>query len=267
MVDKSEKFRWLVRLGYLSRAVLYTLIGLIALTSIGSIQQGTNGVFRTIEELPGGTIILWLLVVGLAGYGLFRLASTFFDVEHQGSDGKGWAHRIGHAGSAIGHFALAYSAFKFATSSARAGDGAQEAASGLLSMPLGGVVLGALGLAFFAAAVSQARKGITGSFMNRISAQAPSATRWLGGAGYLTRAVVFTVIGWSLIRSGWFTSSGEVKTLGNAVASLADDGIWFTLTAAGLLMFGLFSLVLARYRIVPRMDPSGSMPAFRAKLR
>ncbi|WP_230293745.1 DUF1206 domain-containing protein [Croceicoccus sp. Ery5] len=267
MVDKSEKFRWLVRLGYLSRAVLYTLVGLIALTSIGSIQQGTNGVFRTVEELPGGMVILWLLVIGLAGYGLFRLASTVFDIEHQGSDGKGIAHRIGHAGSAIGHFALAYSAYKFATSeSGGSGDGAQEAASGLLSMPLGGILLGALGLAFFAAAFSQARKGISGSFMHRISTRAPSATRWLGGAGYLARAVVFTVIGWSLVRSGWFSSGGEVKTLGNAVASLADDGLWFTLTAIGLLMFGLFSVVLARYRIVPDMDASGSIPAFRAKL-
>lgn len=110
----------------------------------------------------------------------------------------------------------------------------------------------------------QAKKGITGSFMNRISARAPSATRWLGGAGYLARAVVFVVIGWSLIRSGWFSSSGNVKTLGNAVASLADDGIWFTLTAIGLLLFGLFSFVLARYRIIPDMDASGSTPAFRA---
>ena len=44
----------------------------------------------------------------------------------------------------------------------------------------------------------------------------------------------------------------------------ADDGIWFTLTAVGLLLFGLFSLVLARYRIIPDMDASGSTPKFRA---
>ncbi|ARU15877.1 hypothetical protein A9D14_06365 [Croceicoccus marinus] len=265
MVDKSEKFRWLVRVGYLSRAILYTLIGIIALTSVGSIQQGTNGVFRAIEEFPAGMFVLWLLVVGLTAYGLFRLASTFFDIENHGSDKKGIAQRIGHAGSAIGHFALAFSAYKFATQSGGgSGDGAQEAASGVLSFPLGDILLGLLGLCFLATAVFQAKKGITGSFMNRISARAPSATRWLGGAGYLARAIVFVVIGWSLIRSGWFSSGESVKTLGNAVASLADDGIWFTLTAVGLLLFGLFSLVLARYRIIPDMDASGSTPKFRA---
>lgn len=268
MVDKSEKFRWLVRLGYFSRAILYSVIGIIALTSIGSIQQGTNGVFRAVEEFPAGTVILWLMVVGLTAYGLFRLCSTFFDIEHEGSDKKGIAKRIGHAGSAIGHFALAFSAYKFATAGGDSGDGAQEAASGVLSVPMGGFLLGILGLAFFATAVFQAKKGITGSFMHRISGQAPDMTRYLGGAGYLARAAVFVVIGWSLINSGWLGGgSGQVKTLGNAVASLADDGFIFTLVAIGLLMFGLFSLVLARYRIVPDMDASGSIPAFRAKAR
>ena len=32
MVDKSEKFSWLVRVGYFSRAILYSVLGLIAPT-------------------------------------------------------------------------------------------------------------------------------------------------------------------------------------------------------------------------------------------
>ena len=75
------------------------------------------------------------------------------------------------------------------------GGGAQDAASGVLSMEFGGVVLGLLGIAFFATAIFQAKKGATGSFMNRISPQAPDFTRWIGGAGYLARAVGFVGIG------------------------------------------------------------------------
>ena len=265
MVDKSEKFNWLVRVGYFSRAILYTVLGLIALTSMGRIAEGTNGVFRAIEAFPAGTVILWILVIGLAAYGLFRLASPVFDIENQGSDAKGWAHRLGHLGSAIGHFALAYSAYRFATSEGSGGgSGAQEAASGVLSVDLGGVVLGLLGLAFFAAAFAQAKKGITGEFMNRISGAAPDATRYLGGAGYLARAVVFAIIGWSLVQAGLLGSgSDEVKTLGDAVASLAGEGIWFTLVAIGLLLFGLFSFILARYRIIPDMGSHG-VPSYRS---
>ena len=128
VVDKSEKFSWLVRVGYFSRAVLYTVVGLIALTSAGRIAEGTAGIFKAIEDFPAGIAILWIMVLGLFGYALFRFCSPLFDIENEGSDAKGWGKRIGHAGSAIGHLALAWSAFKFATDSGSSGGGAQEAA-------------------------------------------------------------------------------------------------------------------------------------------
>lgn len=265
MVDKSEKFNWLVRVGYFSRAILYFVLGLIALTSASKIAEGTNGIFMAIEEFPGGTAILWLMVVGLFAYALFRFCSLLFDIENSGSDAKGWGKRIGHAGSGVAHLALAYSAYKFATSDSTGGSGgAQEAASGVLSFPFGGVALGLLGIALFGAAVHQAKKGITGEFMHRISARAPDFTRWLGAAGYLARAVVYTVIGWSLVKAG-FMSGGtdQIKTLGEAVASLAGQDAVFKLTAIGLMLFGLFSLILARYRIIPELNSSAGIPKFR----
>ncbi|MBD59865.1 MAG: hypothetical protein CL808_07080 [Citromicrobium sp.] len=265
MVDKSEKFSWLVRVGYFSRAILYTVVGLIALTSAGRIAEGTAGIFKAIEDFPAGTAILWIMVLGLFGYALFRFCAPLFDIENEGSDAKGWGKRIGHAGSAVGHLALAWSAFKFATDSGSSGGGAQEAASGVLGVEFGGILLGLLGLTFFLAAANQAKKGITGEFMNRISPQAPDATRMIGGAGYLARTVVFIIIGWSLVSAGFFSQgSDQVKTIGDAVASLADDGIWFTITAIGLLLFGLFSFILARYRIIPDLGSEGKVPEFRA---
>ena len=275
MVDKSEKFNWLVRIGYFSRAILYSVLGLIALTSASRIAEGTNGIFRAIEDYPAGQAILWIMVIGLTAYALFRFASTFFDIENNGSDTKGWAKRIGHAGSGIGHLALAFSALQFANSDgggsgggsggSGGGGGAQEAASGVLSMDFGGAILGLLGVAFFVTALFQFKKGISGSFMHRISAQAPDATRWLGAAGYCARGVVYGVIGWSLFKAGFMSGGAQqVKTLGDAVASLAGQGLVFTLTAIGLLLFGLFSLVLARYRIIPDMGAEGKVPKFRA---
>ena len=58
--------------------------------------------------------------------------------------------------------------------------------------------------------------------------------------------------------------SDQIKTLGDAVASLAGEGIVFTLVAIGILAFGLFSLVLARYRIIPDLGAEGRVPRFRA---
>lgn len=264
MTGNNSKFEALVRAGYFSRAILYTVLGLIALFSAGKIAQGTDGVFTAIREAPAGQFILWFLVLGLFAYGLFRLASPLFDIENSGSDGKGWATRLGHLGSAIGHFALAYTAYKFATAGGDNGNGAQQAASGVLSAPAGGAVLGLLGLAFFAAAAQQARKSLSGEFMHRVSPRAPAFTKTLGTIGLLARAVVFGVIGWSLFRAGFLSAGAtQIKTLGEAVASLADNGIVFTLVALGLLIFGLFSAILARYAIVPDLDAKAKIPAYR----
>lgn len=267
MVDKSEKFSWLVRVGYFSRAILYIMIGFIALTAASKVSEGSDGIFRAIEEFPGGPVLLGVMAAGLVGYALFRLCSPLFDIENEGSDASGWAKRIGHAGSAVGHLLLAWSAYKFATadaaqSGAQSGDGAQQAAAGVLSFPFGGTALALLGVAFFFAAVSQARKGISGSFMRRISAGAPAVTKTLGSVGYCARAAVYAVIGWSLIKAGWFSEGAdEVRTLGDALADLAGNTVVFQLVAAGLLVFGVFSLILARYRIIPDLQKEDCLPA------
>lgn len=266
-IDKSEKFTWLVRVGYFSRGLLYGMLGWLALTSAHRIAEGTSGVFRAIEDYPAGPVLLWIMVVGLSAYAFFRFASFVFDIENTGSDANGWLQRTGHAGSGIGHLVLAYIAYGLATASnhSSTGGNAQEVAAGLLSVEFGGVVLGLLGIAFFATAAFQAKKGIGGEFMHRIAANAPHITRWLGLAGYCARAVVYGVIGWSLFKAGFLSGGAEqVETLGGAVERLAQHETIFTLTAAGLLLFGAFSMILARYRIIPDLDKDQLKPAFRS---
>lgn len=75
MVDKSEKFSWLVRVGYFSRAILYTMIGFIALTAAGKVSEGSDGIFRAIEEFPGGSVLLLSAAMACAGgLALIRIA-------------------------------------------------------------------------------------------------------------------------------------------------------------------------------------------------
>lgn len=266
VVDKSEKFNWLVRVGYFSRAVFYIVLGVIALSSAGQVSEGTSGIFRAVEELPGGSVLLWVLVIGLVSYALFRFASPLFDIENNGTDIKGWGKRIGHAGSGIAHLVLAWTAFQFASGRpSSGGDSASQVAAGVLSIEFGDIVIGVLGVAFFLGSLAQVQKAVTGSFMQRVESGAPDMTRWLGGLGFAARGLVYAVIGWSLLQAGFLSQgAAQVKTLGEAVASLAETGWLFTVTAVGLLLFGLFSLILARYRIIPELDTNSRIPAFHA---
>jgi hypothetical protein len=264
MVDKSEKFRWLVRLGFAARGLVYLLIGVLALTANRG-EAGPEGAFDLLQDAPLGAPILYAAALGLIGYALFRLASLLFDIENHGTGGKGVAHRVGHGASGVAHLALAWTAFQFAqgTKQSASDAGAREAAGSLLSFPFGSLALGVIGLGFLAAAVFQAKSALSAEFTREISGDAPAAVKTLGRIGYAARAVVFLVIGWSLVRSAWFGSTGEVKSLGEAVGSLAGNGTLYTVVAAGLLVFGLFSLLLARYRIVPDLERADLTPTLR----
>ena len=46
--------------------------------------------------------------------------------------------------------------------------------------------------------------------------------------------------------------------MGDAVASLSETGGLYTFVAIGLILFGVFSLIQARYRIVPAVDVAGA---------
>lgn len=266
MIDKSEKFRWLVRLGFAARGVVYLLLGYIALGTAGEAKNGQSAVFDYIQEVPLGTPLLWIMAVGLLGYAAFKFLSAIADIQHRGSDTTGALHRVGDAASGVAHTFLAYACYQFATGeqqSSGGGASGEEMAGSVLSMELGSVLIGLVGLGFLMAGAMQAKKAWTCDFMRWISGGAPAGVQTVGRIGHAARAIVFAIIGWSMVQGAWFAQESQIKGLGEAILSLRDMGALYTLVAVGLMLFGAFSLVLARYRIIPDLGPRGLRPSFR----
>ena len=267
MVDKSEKFRWLVRLGYAARGLVYIVLGYLALTTASRAEGGGTAVFDTLHDVPLGTALLWLMAVGLLAYAIFKFLSAAADVQHHGTSAGGLAKRTGDAASAVAHAVLAFGAFQYASGSdapPSGPSGGEQAAGMILAMPLGEALVGLVGLGFLAGAVMQARSALTGRFMARVSPAAPAAVRPVGRLGYAARAVVFVIVGWSLVQSAWLDSEAPVKDLGEAIGALhGGGGPLYTAVALGLLLFGLFSLVVSRYRIIPDLHASDLKPGLR----
>ena len=246
-VTNIENF---ARAGYLGRAVVYGLAGYLTLTTAGS--TGTTGVLEEIETMSGGAILLSLVGLGLLSYGIFRLYGAWMDLQGHGSDVKGMAVRLGHAASGLGHVFLCYLAFKavFAPSggSSGGGDSAGQAAGTLASMPFGEILLAIVGLGFLAAALNQAVKAYTANFMGLLDPDAPSMARHVGQAGYAARAVIFAVLGWQITAAALSGNAAAVGGIGQVLDSLRSTNWLYIAVAIGLLLFGLFSLVMARYR-------------------
>lgn len=266
MIDRMRQLETFARAGWFARGVVYCLLAYLALTGAGASDASPQGVFRQVQSMPGGTLLLWLLALGLALYGAYRLYSAVMDSEDKGAEAKGVAIRIGYAASGLAHFFLAFAAARLAIgdrSSAR-GDTEQRAASMMLDIPLGGTALGILGLAFLAAAAHQLTKAWTTEFMQGMAGGAPRWVVPVAQAGLVARAVVFAIIGLSLLSAGWFDAAGEVKGLGDALTSLTDHPELFALVAIGLFLFGVHSLVDARWR---RLGHEDIVSALKARTR
>ncbi|GGD93704.1 membrane protein [Tsuneonella deserti] len=252
-VDKSQGFITLVRLGYAARGLVYILLGYIAVSTAGEARAGASSAFDYLQEVPLGSVLLWVVAVGLLAYALFKFISALGDIQHRGSEPKGVVKRVGDFASGVAHLFLAYAAWQFASGATHSADGgqSQEMAGSLLDWQIGALALGLVGVGFLVGAFMQAKSAITASFMNHIDGRAPTGVEAVGRAGSAARAIVFALIGLSLVQSAWLSQSGKVKGLGEAIMALRDNGPLYTLVAIGLMLFGAFSLVTARYRIIP----------------
>lgn len=254
-MERLRRIETFARIGYLARAVVYVLLGYFALTTAGG--QGTSDVLQQIKDAPAGTVLLYLVGIGLAGYGVFRLYGAYMDLQGHGSDSKGLAVRIGHAGSGLAHLVLAYVAFRAAGGSAAGGGGGQqtgEAASTVAQIPGGEALILIIGVGFFFAAINQGVKAYTGRFMGLLDAAAPSFAEIAGRLGYAARAVVFAVLGWQVTSAVLSSTESQIGGIGRVLNSLRDTGWLYTVVAIGLILFGIFSLVMARYRRIRNDD-------------
>lgn len=235
------------RLGFAARALMYVLLGWIALRTGRS-----EGNAEVLEYLQGGAgqVVLAVMAIGFFAYGLWRLIEAAVDSEGHGGDAKGVAVRIGGAVSGLVHFALGVYAMRLATSDTGSGGGtaAEEGAATALSLPGGTVLLMVAAASLIATAGYQFVKSAKGTFLKHLQVEAArrSWVKWAGRAGYAARGVVFLIMGWFLWRAAQDHNAGRAGDVGSALEALS--GPLQAAVAVGLLLFGIFSAVEAVYR-------------------
>lgn len=246
-MNRISRLETFARAGYLARGVFYILLGYLALTTAKA--EGTTGIMRQIESAPLGTILLALVGVGLFGWGVFRLYGAAIDIQGKGSDAKGMAVRAGHTASGLFHFLLAFAALRMALGGeSGGGEKASQAAGTAQGLPFGDTLLIFAGIAFLLAAADQAVKAASAKFMRLVDAGAPHWVEYVGRAGYAARAVVFAILGWHVASVGFGGSAGQVGGFAEMLNTLRGTQWLYMAVAIGLLLFGVFSLIMARYR-------------------
>jgi hypothetical protein len=246
---RSEgKFQWLARLGFAVRGLLYVTIAVLV------IAAGRNEDLTGALEYLGhgvGRGLLMVMVAGLGGYGLWRLGDAAFGMDSGTGHPKAWKRRIAAAGSGSIYLFLAYKAARIMIGGHADAAGPQQNAATALQMPGGPYLLGAAALVGVGAGFVQFHKAATCSFLRHLDDRAKGGwVELLGRAGYAARGIIFLMVGYLLARAALYHSPAEAGGLKQALAALASPVRYPV--AGGLLLFGFFSMVEARYRSIHR---------------
>jgi hypothetical protein len=257
----------LARLGYGAKGVVYLIIGWLAVqVAIGTGGKTTDqrGALQVIAEEPFGKLLLALVIIGLIGFAIWCFLQAWFDTEGKGSDIKGIIGRLGYAATGVSYAILAFGAFQLVTrtgtSSAPKSTTAstQDVTAQLLNHSWGVVVVVLLGLIAIAVACYLFAKAYTANFQRRLvltglSTQLRRGVIFLGRFGYAALGVVFSITGIFLIVAAVQHNPHEAKGLDSVLRTLAQQpfgSLLLGIVALGLVAYGVYSFVEARYRQV-----------------
>jgi hypothetical protein len=267
--ETSPWIEGLGRFGHVAIGVVYATIGVLAARTALSQGGGTtdsHGALAWIVQAPFGRVILGALALGFAGYAAWRCVQAVRDTEFKGTTPMGVLTRLVYAFIGATYGTLALSAFDLARGHAASGGDSGDAAAQdwtawLLSQPFGQVLVATVGLGIIGLGLVQFYLAYSGKCCDSLQTSRLNQTqeRLVGAAGrigFSARGVSLAIVGILLMVAACDARSDEVRGLGGALATLAQQpsGPWLLgIVATGLVIYGAFMVVKARYgRLVVR---------------
>ena len=257
-VARTPGFEWLSRAGFVARAAIYLIIGVLALelaVGVGGKATSQQGALQTLARQPFGKVLLVLVAVGLAGYAAWRLTRAALGHGPEGSDSG--LDRIAALGSGIVYAGLCVIAVQVllgATGSSAAQT--HDATADVLGWPAGTWLVGIAGAVLVGIGLYQGYRALSRDFLEdakveQMSRRVKDAYAFVGVFGYLARMLVFALVGAFLIQAAVDYDARKAIGLDGALAKVANQSyghVALGVVAAGLIAFGLYSLADARYR-------------------
>ena len=257
---QAANSEWLdraARLGFLAKGLVYALIGVLAFqVAMGDQQRADQkGALQAIAAKPGGSVVLWLMVLGFLAYAVWRFSEAAFGRRNETDEKKRTAKRIGSALNGAIYLSFAVLAFRTVTSSSSASSGADITAK-VLEWPGGQAIVVIAGLVIMVVAVALAWRGLKTDFEKHLNTGGMSRTtftavRRLGQVGYIARGAVFFLIGALVVKAAVDHQPGKAQGFDVALRSLAGapfGQVLLIAAALGLICFGAYCVAEARYR-------------------
>jgi hypothetical protein len=273
----------LARSGLVAKGASYGLVGVLAVKlafGVGGKATSRQGALQTLAHHTFGKFVLVLLALGLAGYAVWRFVEAVVERDDDGDDKgklKMWGKRAGYVGRGLIYAGLTVSAVKILLGSGGSESQDQKAhhtAATVFGWPGGRWLVGAAGIVVIGVGLWNLYRGISQKFADkwRTGGMSHLQRTWgvrAGVLGHVARGVVFGLIGVFVTKAAVDYDPKDAIGLDGALRKLAEASYGpylLGVTAAGLVCYGLYCLVDARYRDVSagsRSQPRGRLAVAR----
>ncbi len=252
----SRPMGWIARIGLTARAVIYLVMGWLAIVVAlgGRARVDQRGALSEILSEPLGTLLVVLMLIGFFAYAVWRFSEAAFGVDGDRSfatRAKSLLRGLAYSVIAIGAFLL--------LRGAREPQAQVQAklAKAALEAPAGQWILGLCGVAIAVVGVVMIVEGLTTAFLKYFDYLPPArrkAVVLLGRVGSTARGVVFVVFG-SLVIIGAIkhdpSKAGGINEVVQTALDLKFGAALVFAMGLGLLIFGVYGLAEAAWRRVP----------------
>lgn len=253
--DTSTWLQRFARFGYASKAVVYLLVGVLALQAAFGRSQATDssGALRSIIDAPFGRVLLGLMALGLFSYAIWRGYSALANPEND-SVGR----RLYAALTTLIYAGLGLEAARLALRNGGGGGGDQAShwTARALAQPFGAWLVGAIGVGLLLFGVAQLVHAWKAELDDQLDLSRLGADqrRWVvrvARIGIAARGAVLLLMGGFVVKAALEFDPSQARGVGGALRSLESQpyGSWLLAAVAlGLAAYGVYELVRARYR-------------------
>jgi hypothetical protein len=257
------------RAGWFAKGAVYVIAGFLALSvaakasgwtdeasSTGDQEASPIGAIKTVAGSGGGTLLLWLLAIGMLLYAAWRVVSALLPGS---TDAEGWGHRIGYIASAVMYTTFAISAIALARHAPENPDGNRrvtDISETIMTNGLGRVVIGLVGAIVIGVGLYRISKGVKLDMEDELdmSGTSPTWRQWierLGAVGEVGRGVGFSLVGFFLVRAAITYDAEKATGLDGALRRLATESwgvIIVVVVGIGFAAYGIFCLATFTHR-------------------
>jgi len=220
-------------------------------------RPNQEGAFRLVADQTFGRVLLVLIAIGLLGYTILRFTQAFIGrTPEAGRHGAGDRISAFASGCAYAIFFGLSIAVLVGSAGGNSGGEPKKATADVFDWTGGRwVVLGA-GVVFAGVALYQLWMGVARRFLRYTKTERMSRLTLrnftaLGVIGHVSRAVVFGLVATFLVKAAVEYDPKEAVGIDGALQRLqghAYGTVALVAVAAGLIAFGVYSAVDARYR-------------------